>query len=137
LTSDDSSGSDKAENQSTGDIETLRQYAFVALGRWNDLEKSMTRLAGFMLLTALIFELINRGTLQEVDIGVVKVTDVRFISVALPVIMAYLEAYSASRLTASGVSNRTTIRFARELGYHTQLSQKRTVERVLYHRLLP
>ena len=71
-------------------LEFWKQYSFACLAKWNDIEESSSRITGLMLLIILGFEFINRGKLQEINLGFAKVEDVSFLLLALPVILAYL-----------------------------------------------
>jgi hypothetical protein len=76
-------------------------YPQLILAKWQDVEGSVTRTAGFMLLVAAIFELINRREASELNLSFIKLTDPSLVLVALPVVIAYL--YSTfGQLVAEG-----------------------------------
>ena len=49
--------------------EVRREYAYAALAKWTDIERSLSRSALLMVLLATVFELFNRGVVTNRFVG--------------------------------------------------------------------
>jgi len=75
---------------SDNEMEFWRNYSLAALEKWREIERSVTRTSGLMVLVAAVFELINRKSVAEVTLPFVKLTNPGLVQISLPVVIAYL-----------------------------------------------
>jgi hypothetical protein len=78
---------------------------------WREADKELRRAVGLIVLLAVVFDLLGRQAVSEVNVGLVKLSKPEFIQQAIPVIVAYLFGSAATHLADIVTYSRITDMF--------------------------